>query len=65
MLRMKYFIYHPQPGKNPPTQVECASFDKAKAEYKRLQEIYPSREMCLIVENDYGDQTKIHAGRWD
>lgn len=62
---MKYFIYHPQAGSTKPKQVECKSYNEAKAEYQRLQNIYPSREMCLVVVNDWGERSRIHEGRWD
>ena len=63
---MKFFIYHPSTGKNQkPTQVECKTYDAAKAEYQRLQERYPSLEMSLVAENEYGERSRIHSGRWD
>lgn len=62
---MKYLIYHPQAGSNKPAQVECKTAKEAEAEYKRLQEHYPSREMCLVVINDWGHRSRIHEGRWN
>jgi len=63
---MRYIIYHPRPGKDPaPAQVECQTYEQAKAEYKRLQEIYPSRQMALHAINEYGERARIHSGRWD
>lgn len=63
---MKFFIYHPKPGKGRPRAVvECTSYDEAKAEYLRLQEIYPSREMALYAVNDWNERRQIHSGRWE
>ena len=63
---MKYFIYHPKPGKDrTPAEVECTSLIEAETEYKRLQELYPSREMSLIVVNDWGERIHLHEGRWE
>lgn len=62
---MKYFIYYPQPGKNKRVPREFTTFEAAKTEYKRLQDILPSREMALVVENDYGERSRIQEGRWD
>lgn len=66
MLPMKkYIIYHPKPGKDrTPAQVECRTYKEAEAEYKRLQDIYPSREMCLVAVNDWDERTQILSGRW-
>ena len=61
---MRYFIYHPQPGTLKPKEVECKSYKDAEVEYKRLQELYPSRELVLVAKNEYGDKTTIHFGRW-
>ena len=62
---MKFLIYHPQPGSTKPKEVECTDYAAAKAEYKRLQDIYPSREMCLVAINDWGERSRIHEGRWN
>ncbi len=62
---MKFYIYHPKPGPERRGYVECKSYDEAKAEYQRLQEVYPSREMALTSVNEYGQRTRIHSGRWD
>ena len=62
---MKYLIYHPQVGSKKPTFVECKTYQEAEREYKSLQDRYPSREMCLVGINDWGERSRIHEGRWD
>jgi len=62
---MKYFIYYPQPGKKERVPLEFTSYEAAKAEYKRLQDILPSREMGMVAENEYGERSRIQSGRWD
>lgn len=62
---MRYLIYHPQPGSTKPKEVECTNYVAAEAEYKRLQDVYPSREMSMVVVNEYGDRQRIYVGRWD
>jgi len=61
----KYIIYHPQPGKQSRATTERKTFDEAKAEYKRLQGIYPSNRLSLYAVNDWGERGYIHSGYWE
>lgn len=62
---MKYLIYYPQPGKEKRVPLEFTSFEAAKSEYQRLQDVLPSREMGMVAENEYGERATIQSGRWD
>lgn len=63
---MTFFIYHPQPGSDKPVRepAQGKSLSDVEAEYKEMQKRFPSREMALVVENEYGE-TLIHIGHWD
>lgn len=62
---MKFLIYHPQPGTEKPKAIELTNYDAAKAEYKRLQTIYPSHALRLVAINDWGERSHIHEGYWN
>jgi len=62
---MKYFIIrYDFDTKKREIKAEPKSYDDAKAEYRRLQGIYPSVQLSLVVENEYGVQMPIHSGYW-
>lgn len=61
---MKLYIQYDNSAGGSGTAGPYTKWEDAEREYLRLQGIYPSTQLALYNENDYGEQTLLHRGYW-